>query len=178
MAVPSETHDGEDGTTDDGQLARAVPGAGRASSQDAALRVDTLLTALALVGPWQLFERTRARLKLSYTDAAIIVALSQAVASPNLIAARTGVEPRSVRRGLARLQQRGIVGPYRARVEHVRRYAPPWKLTDAGADLASELMRQAGDQLRFVLSSMSPAERNALVAAVSHLASILAAYGP
>jgi DNA-binding MarR family transcriptional regulator len=170
MAAPSETPDGE-GEDRGGDEAQAAAGA---FSPDAPLRVDTLLTALAFVGPWQLFERTMARLKLPYRDAAIVVALSQAPASAESIAEWTGIDRRSVRRVLSRLRQRGLIDVHHDRVQHVGRHPDTWELTVAGSELASELLRQAGDQLRFILSSMSRADRDALVAAVDHLASILA----
>jgi DNA-binding MarR family transcriptional regulator len=174
MAPPSETPGGEGEERADGDAHDAQAAEG-AFSSDAPLRVDTLLTALAFVGPWQLFERTLARLKLPYGDAAIVVALSQAPASAESLTEWTGIDRRSVRRVLSRLRQRGLIDVHHARVQRVGRHPDTWELTVAGSELASELLQQAGDQLRFILSSMSRADRDALIAAVGHLATVLSA---
>jgi DNA-binding MarR family transcriptional regulator len=138
------------------------------SPDDLQLGSESLLSLLKGALAFSLIDQARGRLRLSRDDAMALMVLARSPATRASLVMRTGIRAGVAARCLARLERRGMVARAADGPD-----ADAWVLTAAGAETASLLNAEVGDRLRFVLQSISGAERAEIMAALDHMTSSL-----
>jgi DNA-binding MarR family transcriptional regulator len=139
-----------------------------ASADDAQLGSESLLSLLKGALAFSLIDQARGRLRLSRDDAMVLMVLARSPANRALLVVRTGIRAGVAGRCLARLARPGLAVRAADGSD-----ADAWELTATGAEAAALLNEEVGDRLRFVLQSISGADRAEIMAALDQLTSSL-----
>jgi DNA-binding MarR family transcriptional regulator len=146
----------------------AAPKGPDESPDESLFESESLLSLLKGALAFSLVDQARGRLRLSRDDAVVVMVLARAPATRASLVAGTGIRASTAARCLARLKRRGHAVQATDEPDAER-----WELTAAGAEAASQLNSEVGDRLRFVLQSISGADRAEIMAALDQLTSSL-----